>query len=352
MKNRTRIRSNNPKNSKSGEKNIKQVNFQILQKGKIVKMSDKNKSGRKRALETSIVLNSSAQNSCRLSYGGLTKLNESLRKQTPSKPPKIVKTPGKKSPARLDLTPGISRKTPSKIDDRFIPQRVNFEMSRFLLQKGELGSENGQNSTMSPSQAQYQRKMAENLVGTTELESRIFSYNNKPPNPSDSNPLGLRVLYSNSKYSSPARASQQIRHIPQNPDRILDAPDIVNDYYLNLLDWSVNNHLAVALGPHIYLWNAASGEIQQLLELETPEDFVCSVKWIREGNLLAVGNFHGEVSLWDVEQIRKVRTMTGHTDRVGSLSWNEVCNFFFANFLTHFFINVPFSFAVYSLEWF
>ena len=289
-------------------------------------MSEKNKSGRKRALETSVVLNSSAQNSCRQSYGGLTKLNESLRKQTPSKPPKIVKTPGKKSPARLDLTPGCSRKTPCKIDDRFIPQRVNFEMSRFLLQKGELGSENGQTSTMSPSQAQYQRKMAENLVGTNELESRILSYNSKPPNPSDSNPLGLRVLYSNSKYSSPARSSQ-IRHIPQNPDRILDAPDIVNDYYLNLLDWSVNNHLAVALGPHIYLWNAANGEIQQLLELEAPEDYVCSVKWIREGNFLAVGNFHGEVSLWDVEQIRKIRTMTGHSDRVGSLSWNEVSIF-------------------------
>ena len=292
-------------------------------------MSEKHKSGRKRALETSVVLNSSAQtnkqNSCRQSFGGLTKLNESLRKQTPSKPSKIVKTPGKKSPARLDLTPGCSRKTPCKIDDRFIPQRVNFEMSRFLLQKGELGSgsENGQNSTMSPSQAQYQRKMAENLVGTTELESRIFSYNSKPPNPSDSNPLGLRVLYSNSKYSSPAK-STQIRHIPQNPDRILDAPDIVNDYYLNLLDWSVNNHLAVALGPHIYLWNAANGEIQQLLELEAPEDYVCSVKWVREGSILAVGNFHGEVSLWDVEQIRKIRTMPGHSDRVGSLSWNEV----------------------------
>ena len=67
-----------------------------------------------------------------------------------------------------------------------------------------------------------------------------------------------------------------------------------------------------------------SGEIQQLMELESPEDYVCSVQWIKGGNVLAVGNFFGEIALWDVEQMKQMRTLTGHTDRVGSLSWNEV----------------------------
>ena len=71
-----------------------------------------------------------------------------------------------------------------------------------------------------------------------------------------------------------------------------------------------------------------TGEIQQLMELESPEDYVCSVKWIKEGNILAVGNLSGEVSLWDVEQMKKMRTMTGHADRVGALCWNEVCKLF------------------------
>ena len=60
------------------------------------------------------------------------------------------------------------------------------------------------------------------------------------------------------------------------------------------------------------------------MELEDPADYVCSVKWIKEGNVLAVGNLHGEISLWDVEQMKKMRTMTGHADRVGALCWNEV----------------------------
>ena len=307
-------------------KNIKvQVNYSLKRKFRQIKMSEKSKAAnRKRALETSTILNLSVSNKTQNSkFSGPSKLNDSnttaARKQTPSaKTPKIAKTPRKKSPARLELTPGCSsRRTPSKIDDRFIPQRNGFETSRFLLQNDLSDSQ-----TMSPTQAQYQRQMAEHLCGT-ELESRILSFNPKPPQPPDNNPLGLRVLYSHTANSPAASSKSQTRHIPQNPDRILDAPDIVNDYYLNLLDWSAHNHLAVALGPHIYLWNAANGEIRQLLELDSPEDYVCSVKWIRQGNILSVGSFHGEVSLWDVEHMRKIRGMTGHTDRVGSLSWNE-----------------------------
>eukprot|EP00983_Pelagomonas_calceolata_P091811 1157592-Pelagomonas_calceolata.AAC.4 len=36
------------------------------------------------------------------------------------------------------------------------------------------------------------------------------------------------------------------RHIPQTQERILDAPDLVDDYYLNLLDWSCNNVVSAA----------------------------------------------------------------------------------------------------------
>lgn len=66
---------------------------------------------------------------------------------------------------------------------------------------------------------------------------------------------------------------------------------------LNLLDWSVNNHLAVALGSSIYLWNAGSGEISQLLQMDNPEDYVGAVSWIKEGNYLAVGTSCGVVQV-------------------------------------------------------
>lgn len=91
---------------------------------------------------------------------------------------------------------------------------------------------------------------------------------------------------------------------------------------LNLIDWSESNILAVALGANVYLWNAATGTIEQLLELNG-NDYVCSVAWIQEGPYLAVGTTVGNTELWDCSQTKRVRVMNGHAARVGSLSWNS-----------------------------
>jgi len=50
--------------------------------------------------------------------------------------------------------------------------------------------------------------------------------------------------------------SSKSRYIPQVSEKILDAPDIVDDYYLNLLDWGKNDILAICLSQTVYLWNA------------------------------------------------------------------------------------------------
>ena len=73
-----------------------------------------------------------------------------------------------------------------------------------------------------------------------------------------------------------------IRCIPQFPEKILDAPDLVDDYYLNLLDWSNDGILAVCLASTVYLWNSASGEIQLLYETESENDIITSIAWMKK----------------------------------------------------------------------
>lgn len=57
---------------------------------------------------------------------------------------------------------------------------------------------------------------------------------------------------------SPRRVS---RKISKTPFKVLDAPDLQDDYYLNLLDWSSQNVLAVGLGTAVYLWNASTCQV-------------------------------------------------------------------------------------------
>ena len=52
-------------------------------------------------------------------------------------------------------------------------------------------------------------------------------------------------------------ANKVTRRINAAPSRILDAPELVDDYYLILISWRRDNILAVALGQCVYLWNAA-----------------------------------------------------------------------------------------------
>jgi WD40 repeat protein len=45
------------------------------------------------------------------------------------------------------------------------------------------------------------------------------------------------------------------------PDlQVLDAPALADDFYLNLVDWSAQNVLAVGLGSCVYLWSAATSK--------------------------------------------------------------------------------------------
>jgi len=134
------------------------------------------------------------------------------------------KTPSK-TPKSLKKTPGKA-KTPS--EDRFIPNRsaMNFEMNYHKMISAD--RENDENECLSPSKAEFKKKMAQNM-GLNDANSRILAFKMKAPTPREGHLNDLRVLYSNSKTPSTS-AKKNSRHISPVPERILDAPDLIDDY--------------------------------------------------------------------------------------------------------------------------
>ena len=41
--------------------------------------------------------------------------------------------------------------------------------------------------------------------------------------------------------------------IASDPEKILDAPNLKDDYYLNLIEWGENGIISVSLGSNLYL---------------------------------------------------------------------------------------------------
>jgi len=131
---------------------------------------------------------------------------------------------------------------------------------------------------------------------------------------------------------------KQPRAVSKVPYKVLDAPELADDFYLNLVDWGSSNMLGVGLGHSVYMWNSTTGKVVKLCELA--DDTVTSVNWIQrvccsavrcryailtqpQGSHLAIGTHKGYVQIWDAEKQRRLRTMTGHSARVGALAWNE-----------------------------
>ena len=103
---------------------------------------------------------------------------------------------------------------------------------------------------------------------------------------------------------------------------MLDAPALQDDFYLNLIDWGPQNFLAVGLASNVYLWNGDNSKVTKLCDLGLT-DTVTSVGWATKGHQFTVGTNNGEVHLWDVSKLRKIRVMKGHSNRVGSISWKS-----------------------------
>ncbi|KAF1383859.1 hypothetical protein PFLUV_G00136220 [Perca fluviatilis] len=217
-------------------------------------------------------------------------------------------------------TPGKNKKqTPSKMGgDRFIPTRNSKQMdvASFLLSKENEPVD--ANNTAGTSESQKAWSMS--LNGYNIDDAKILHLGGKPLNAPEGYQNNLKVLYSQG--ATPASV-KKTRYISSTPDKILDAPDLRNDFYLNLIDWSSRNVLAVALHNSVYLLDASQGDITLLMRLESEDIYICSLSWTKEGTYLAIGTSDCKIQLWDVYNQKRLRSLASHTSRVASLSWND-----------------------------
>lgn len=166
----------------------------------------------------------------------------------------------------------------------------------------------------------------DDITRTPRRKTNLFTYQS----PQKSRPI-TRDLQNELYSLSPVRQESQKlllspqkkpRNILKVPYRVLDAPELSDDFYLNLVDWGQQDILAVGLGDSVYLWDGSTQSVDRLCNLSN-KDKVTSLNWIGSGTHLAIGTSKGLVEIWDATKIKCVRTMSGHSLRVSSLAWNE-----------------------------
>ncbi|KAF3784308.1 Cell division cycle 20-1 cofactor of APC complex [Nymphaea thermarum] len=111
---------------------------------------------------------------------------------------------------------------------------------------------------------------------------------------------------------------QPDRYISQTAEKILTALELMDDVYLNLLDSSSRNVLAIALGCSLYLWDASQGAAcSKIMSVEDNDPITC-VSWAANGTDIAIGLRNSTVQLWDATSSKQV-----YFSPVDSLAWNS-----------------------------
>lgn len=106
----------------------------------------------------------------------------------------------------------------------------------------------------------------------------------------------------------PAAKPQNEKAVPTVPFRVLDAPNLKDDYYCSILAYSCTCHtLAVALTQKVYLWTEQYGVRYPPLPPARPANFVTSMAFSSEKGgkaILAVARNNGNVTLWSLLEAR------------------------------------------------
>jgi len=258
--------------------------------------------------------------------------------------PLMYKPMDLESPLKFDQTNFASPKPKEQsTSDRFIPNRVSSNLYNLFISEEKSGTKDKpKNPNADASRDDQNSQIYSNLL-QTHILGQVPSFENLPNSKSglqtpqcqskklfkfkserkNTENAPLYSMYSplQNMAQDPTSPLKTSRKIPKIPFKVLDAPNLQDDFYLNLLDWSSTNIISVGLENAVYVWSAYNSKVTKLCEVPESES-ITAVSWSQRGNHIAVGTSHGEMQIHDVVKNKIIKTFKGHQGRVGSIAWN------------------------------
>lgn len=137
-------------------------------------------------------------------------------------------------------------------------------------------------------------------------KNKLLNFSQKKENDMNFSPAGFHLGKNCITETSLIKSIKYARRIPKAPKKILDAPGIIDDFYMDILDWSATDLIGISLMNSVYLWknNIKDNSISKLVELD--DGCYCAIKFCPSGKLLAGGEDSGHLHIYDVETKKRL----------------------------------------------
>ena len=98
------------------------------------------------------------------------------------------------------------------------------------------------------------------------------------------------------------------KSIPKIAYKVLDAPNLRDDFYLHLIDWSKQDIVAVGLDNKLYTWNAKYSQVSFISDLEDYYNYYSSLSFNNDGKLLICSSNDGNIFIKNIEKSKNIKT--------------------------------------------
>ena len=143
--------------------------------------------------------------------------------------------------------------------DRFIPHSVSKNLYHLFNEPSLPVTTSKPNNTTKNYENFLEQNLLDDFISVN--TGKLLHFGQEPKSTIDKQnvDLNLENVYEEEKF----KAKKQ-KKIAKEPYKILDAPLLKDDFYLNLLDWSSQNYIGVGLQSSLFVWSGCSSKVKKL----------------------------------------------------------------------------------------
>ena len=232
-------------------------------------------------------------------------------------------------------TPDKKRSLSIIVDDKYHSNKLYLSLLKTQIFNSNSCTKNTLNTPGSKHTSKKKKKLESNNKSkipnssekniSTLIESNIHKIDNITKDLDEENikPSYKRLINFDIEEDSYSLFSNRIS---TSPYKVLDSPNLKDDFYLHLIDWSSTNQLACGLDKSIYIWDGNTSNVNSLHTYI--DEHITSVSWLSD-TVLLIGSNLGKIHAWDIIKSKCITSFSMHNERIGIITkWNNNDNIF------------------------